>query len=170
MEKALRLTSEDRKATYDLGVAFGRSATGRGTIALIGPLGAGKTCLVQGLAEGLGIDPSSVCSPTYLLVHLHEGRLPLAHVDLYRLNGPAEVAGLGLEETFDAEGICAVEWADKAIAFLPSKRLCIRFDTLEDDRREILITTADSLHRAWIDRVLQSYPALKTKETSGIEE
>ena len=72
---------------------------------LSGPLGAGKTCFTRGLGVGLGLDPEAVLSPTYQLVReVRGGRLPLFHVDLYRLCGPDEVGRLGLEEYFDGEG------------------------------------------------------------------
>jgi len=99
---------------------------GAGTvIALHGDLGAGKTCFIQGLAAALGID-EPITSPTYTLIGEYEGRLPLHHIDLYRLSGPAEALGLGLEEYFDANGITAIEWAERAEGLLPPDLLHIR--------------------------------------------
>ena len=81
---------------------------------LSGPLGAGKTCFTRGLGAGLGLEPGQVLSPTFQLVReLRGGRLPLFHVDLYRLAGPAEVERLGLEEYFDGDGVTVVEWPDR---------------------------------------------------------
>jgi tRNA threonylcarbamoyladenosine biosynthesis protein TsaE len=92
---------------------------GPGTVmALHGDLGAGKTCFVQGLAAALGID-EPITSPTYTLIGEYEGRLPLHHIDLYRLSGPEEALGLGIEEYFDANGITAIEWAERAEGLLP---------------------------------------------------
>lgn len=102
-----------------------------GTVmALHGDLGAGKTCFVQGLAVALGID-EPITSPTYTLIGEYEGRLPLHHIDLYRLSGPTEVLGLGLEEYFDAQGITAIEWAERADGLLPPDLLHIRIDADE---------------------------------------
>jgi tRNA threonylcarbamoyladenosine biosynthesis protein TsaE len=104
---------------------------GAGTVmALHGDLGAGKTCFVQGLAVALGID-EPITSPTYTLIGEYEGRLPLHHIDLYRLSGPTEVLGLGLEEYFDAQGITAIEWAERADGLLPPDLLHIRIDADE---------------------------------------
>ncbi|MBN2703710.1 MAG: tRNA (adenosine(37)-N6)-threonylcarbamoyltransferase complex ATPase subunit type 1 TsaE [Pontiellaceae bacterium] len=103
---------------------------GAGTVmALHGDLGAGKTCFVQGLAVALGID-EPITSPTYTLIGEYEGRLPLHHIDLYRLSGPTEALGLGLEEYFDAQGITAIEWAERAEGLLPPDLLhvCIEAD------------------------------------------
>jgi len=94
-------------------------------VALHGDLGAGKTCFVQGLAAALGID-EPITSPTYTLIGEYEGRLPLHHIDLYRLSGPEEALGLGLEEYFDVNGITAIEWAERAEGLLPPDLLHIR--------------------------------------------
>ena len=104
---------------------------GPGTVmALHGDLGAGKTCFVQGLAAALGID-EPITSPTYTLIGEYEGRLPLHHIDLYRLSGPEEALGLGLEEYFDANGITAIEWAERAEGLLPPGLLHIQI-TVDD--------------------------------------
>lgn len=96
---------------------------GAGTVmALHGDLGAGKTCFIQGFAVALGID-EPVTSPTYTLIGEYEGRLPLHHIDLYRLSGPEEALGLGLEEYFDVNGITAIEWAERAGDLLPDNML-----------------------------------------------
>ena len=97
-----------------------------GTVmALHGDLGAGKTCFVQGLAAALEID-EPITSPTYTLIGEYEGRLPLHHIDLYRLSGPEEALGLGIEEYFDLGGITAIEWAERAEGILPPDLLHIR--------------------------------------------
>lgn len=94
-------------------------------IALHGDLGAGKTCFIQGFAAALGID-EPITSPTYTLIGEYEGRLPLHHIDLYRLTGPDEALGLGLEEYFDVNGITAIEWAERAEGLLPDDVLHIQ--------------------------------------------
>ncbi len=99
-------------------------------IALHGDLGAGKTCFIQGFAAALGID-EPITSPTYTLIGEYEGRLPLHHIDLYRLSGPTEALGLGLEEYFDANGITAIEWAERAEGLLPPDLLHIRIEADE---------------------------------------
>jgi tRNA threonylcarbamoyladenosine biosynthesis protein TsaE len=98
---------------------------GPGTVmALHGDLGAGKTCFIQGFAAALGID-EPITSPTYNLIGEYEGRLPFHHLDLYRLSGPEEALGLGLEEYFDVNGITAIEWAERADGLLPPDLLHI---------------------------------------------
>jgi tRNA threonylcarbamoyladenosine biosynthesis protein TsaE len=97
--------------------------TGGETLALFGELGAGKTALVRGIATGLGLPPNQVTSPTFVLIHEYRGRLPLIHMDLYRLQSATEAEGIGLQEYFSGETVTAIEWADKFPELLPSDRL-----------------------------------------------
>jgi tRNA threonylcarbamoyladenosine biosynthesis protein TsaE len=92
-------------------------------LALSGALGAGKTALVRGIASGLGASPHAVSSPTFVLLHEYHGRLPLAHIDLYRLSSPKEAETIGLEDYLSGPTVVAVEWADKAPGILPDDRL-----------------------------------------------
>jgi tRNA threonylcarbamoyladenosine biosynthesis protein TsaE len=106
---------EGPQATEALGYELGRRLRGGDVVALCGPLGAGKTQLVKGLARGLGVPPEEVViSPTFVLVREYRGRLLLRHVDAYRLSGAAELAALGWDE-FRAEpdSLIALEWADR---------------------------------------------------------
>jgi len=93
-------------------------------LALEGPLGAGKTCFVQGLGEALGVR-EPVHSPTFTLINEYRGRCPLYHVDLYRVRDTAEILDLGLAEYLDADGVTVVEWAERAAGLLPARTLRI---------------------------------------------
>jgi tRNA threonylcarbamoyladenosine biosynthesis protein TsaE len=107
-------------------------------VRLYGDLGAGKTAFVKGLAEGLGVAADEVSSPTFTLVQEYRGgRLPLFHVDLYRLDDPREIVDLGLDE-IALDGILAVEWAEKLDARLtPSRDVEVRIAHGEGDARTI---------------------------------
>lgn len=160
------LRSEGPNDTFKLGKVFGLKAISGGVIALIGPLGAGKTRFVQGLASGLGIPSSNVNSPTYSLVHLHnDGRLPLCHVDLYRLSHSDEIESLGIEDDLESDGVAAIEWADKGLAILPPGRIILEINDEDGDQREIVLQGSDTKHRDWIEAVLTSSPLLQLKET-----
>lgn len=122
--------------TRRLGAGLAEGVGGDATLSLEGPLGAGKTCLVQGLAAGLGLDPSAVSSPTFTLVHEYPGgRLPLVHFDLYRLDSEDELAGLGFDEYFDRPAIRAIEWGDKFPGVLPGGAWRIRISIEPGGRR-----------------------------------
>ena len=116
--------------TWELAAGLAAELGAGTVIALHGDLGAGKTCFIQGLAAALGID-EPITSPTYTLIGEYEGRLPLHHIDLYRLSGPVEALGLGLEEYFDVNGITAIEWAERAEGLLPPDLLHVRIEADE---------------------------------------
>ena len=125
-------------------MAFGRrlgELLGPGdVVALSGPLGSGKTVLTKGLAEGLGVDePRWVTSPTFVLVHEYEGRVPVYHVDAYRLRGPADAAALGTDEIFFGEGVAIIEWADRILAALPDERLDIAMAITGEEERQLTL-------------------------------
>ena len=107
-------------------------------LALIGPLGAGKTEMAKGVAEGLGVT-SVVNSPTFVLMNEHEGRLRLFHIDAYRLADPSDAVAAGLLEERQSEGVTVAEWADRLDAWLPGDRLELRIEPDGElaDRRTI---------------------------------
>jgi len=116
--------------------------TGGEVVLLSGELGTGKTAFVRGLAQGLGVDPEEVASPTFVLLTRYEGRLRLHHADLYRLRGDGDERELGLEELPGAAGVLAVEWAER-LRDLPWRRyLRVRLEHAGDDRRRISIEDA----------------------------
>jgi tRNA threonylcarbamoyladenosine biosynthesis protein TsaE len=107
-------------------------------VLLFGDLGAGKTAFVRGLAEGLGVDPLEVSSPTFTLLQEYRGgRLPLFHADLYRLNDAREVEDLGLDE-LTADGVLAIEWAEK-LPRMPPGALRVRIEDAGDDARRVTL-------------------------------
>lgn len=106
-------------------------------LSLEGPLGAGKTCFVKGLAEGLGIDPAAVSSPTFTLIHEYEGgRLPLVHMDLYRIESESELEGLGLDDCLAGPGAATIEWGGKFSSALPPGTWRVGF-AIEGEARRI---------------------------------
>jgi tRNA threonylcarbamoyladenosine biosynthesis protein TsaE len=110
-------------ATRALAREIGRRLTGGECLAVRGPLGAGKTTFAKGVAEGLGIDPRDVTSPTFLLVHELVGRLRLVHVDAYRVRSADELRELGVEELREEGSVLLVEWPERVPGLLPEDRL-----------------------------------------------
>lgn len=126
--------------TRHIGCTLGKALKGGEVLAITGDLGSGKTQLVKGIAEGLGIAPSEITSPTFTLIHEHEGDIPLFHIDLYRLENPGETEAIGLEEYFSRDGVIAIEWAERATTLLPTNRLDITLLHQGGDNRQITIT------------------------------
>jgi tRNA threonylcarbamoyladenosine biosynthesis protein TsaE len=117
-------------------------------VALIGPLGAGKTRLVRAVAEGLGADGRSIASPTFTLIHEYGGRLPVYHFDAYRLAGAAEFAKLGADECLEGDGVCLVEWADRVSAALPVERLTATMAVTGETSRRVLLEAVGAKYEA----------------------
>ncbi|MBQ28135.1 MAG: tRNA (adenosine(37)-N6)-threonylcarbamoyltransferase complex ATPase subunit type 1 TsaE [Nitrospiraceae bacterium] len=131
--------------TRHIGNTLGKTLSGGEVLAITGDLGAGKTCLIQGIAQGLGIASSDITSPTFTLIHEHEGRIPLFHIDLYRLEKPTEVEAIGLEEYFSRDGVTAIEWAERATPLLPQNRVDITLSHEGGNNRRITITKKGEL-------------------------
>ena len=111
----------------------------RGDVVLLyGELGAGKTAFTRGLAEGLGVPGDEVSSPTFTLVQEYHGRVPLYHVDLYRLT-EREVDDLGLDELVLGDGVVVIEWAERWLG-RPDDVIEVRFEHLDEDRRRLILS------------------------------
>ena len=136
--KLITLLSLSEEETEAAGRELARTLESGSIVLLSGELGAGKTAFVRGIAEGLGIDPAEVTSPTFTLVQEYRGRLTLYHVDLYRLK-PAEVDDLGLDEMTLAGGVTAIEWSDRLPRAFEGA-IAVRLDLGDGSARTIAIT------------------------------
>jgi tRNA threonylcarbamoyladenosine biosynthesis protein TsaE len=117
-------------------------------VALEGELGAGKTCFVRGLAQGLGVDPSLISSPTFVLVHEHEGtRVPLTHIDAYRITSADDLETIGWSEMLASkDSVIAVEWPSRIATSLPARRIDVTIETVSEYERLIRITAPREMH------------------------
>jgi tRNA threonylcarbamoyladenosine biosynthesis protein TsaE len=122
--QSLTFNSHSPEQTQLLGSYLGKLAQKADVLLLTGELGAGKTCLVQGIARGLDVHEYAF-SPSFVILRQYHGRLPLYHIDLYRLDSLNAIAGLGLEDYFYGDGVCVIEWAEKGQQLLPSDSLLI---------------------------------------------
>jgi tRNA threonylcarbamoyladenosine biosynthesis protein TsaE len=109
------------------------------TVLLEGGLGAGKTVFARGVAQGLGVEPKEVRSPTFTLVNVYAGRLPVYHIDLYRIEKSEELAELGLEEFLGTDGVALVEWGEKLDRRTPKHAVSVRIEDEGGDRRKIVL-------------------------------
>jgi tRNA threonylcarbamoyladenosine biosynthesis protein TsaE len=130
----------DLAATQALGRRLGQLLFPGAVVALVGPLGAGKTHLARAVAEGLDTpDSRLVTSPTFVLIQEYPGRLPIYHFDAYRLAGPGPFADLGAEEYLEGGGVCLIEWADRVAPCLPEEHLSITLRITGETAREALV-------------------------------
>jgi len=134
--KRLEVVSNSAAQTRRLGSRLGELAAPGDIVLLVGKLGAGKTCFTQGMAKGLGIDEYTA-SPSFVLVREYQGRLPLYHIDLYRLDRLEEVVDLGLDDYLYGKGVSVVEWADRGLNALPEEHLLIKIEHLAATKRRL---------------------------------
>jgi tRNA threonylcarbamoyladenosine biosynthesis protein TsaE len=136
MTKISRSVAQTESVAADLA----KSLTGGECIALDGPLGAGKTQFVRGLAAALGADPRHVSSPTFVLLNIyHDGRLKIFHLDAYRLHGAHDLEAIGFPELLEQNGVVIVEWASNVAEILPQKRINVRIEVIGESQRRITI-------------------------------
>jgi tRNA threonylcarbamoyladenosine biosynthesis protein TsaE len=142
--------------TLAFGEALGRSLLGGLVLGLVGPLGAGKTQLVKGIALGNGLeDVRQVTSPTFTLVHEYPGRLALHHIDAYRLRGPQDLASLGFDELIQADAAVVVEWADRARALISPDALWITIAPTAEQQRSLAFEAGGTLAFECLNRLQQ---------------
>ena len=142
--------SRSEEETRELGRRLASVLRHGDVVLLVGELGTGKTCLAKGLARGLDVG-ENVQSPTFTLLREYRGRIPLFHLDAYRLEGPWDLFDLGIEEYLEGEGVLLVEWGDRARDFFPGDFLEIRLEfTDEEERRRITLLPRGE---GWVERI-----------------
>jgi len=142
----LEIISHSPEQTQKIGVRIGEIALPGDIFLLVGGLGAGKTCLTQGIAWGLGIKEYAA-SPSFVVIRELYGRLPLYHIDFYRLDHLEEIAQLGLGDYLYNNGVCVVEWAEKGLSLLPEEHLLIEIGYLSDTERSLKLKPSGKRYR-----------------------
>ena len=150
-EHTLEFVSRSARQTQRLGARLGALLHGKDIICLEGPLGAGKTCLAQGIGRGWGVSQPLV-SPTFVLIREYSrpyDTVRLHHVDLYRISGPGETLGLGVDDILgDTRAVCIIEWAERARSLIPTEHLWVRIEEVGETRRLIYFTAQGERHMA----------------------
>jgi tRNA threonylcarbamoyladenosine biosynthesis protein TsaE len=152
------LVSDSPERTHALGVALGRLLEPGHFVGLIGDLGAGKTQLTRGVAEGAGVPPGEVSSPTFAIVQPYRGRILLHHADLYRLSDEDELYATGYFDLLEAEGAMLVEWLDQIPAAAPAEHLILRLSYVDEHHRRIEASAAGPRHQALLSAWLGGLP------------
>jgi tRNA threonylcarbamoyladenosine biosynthesis protein TsaE len=146
------IISHRPEETQDFGARLGQLAQPGDVFLLVGELGAGKTCLTQGIARGLGIKECAA-SPSFVVVRELYGRLPLYHMDLYRLGNLEEIADLGLDDYFYGQGVSVVEWADKGLSLLPPEHLLVEMSYVSDTGRRLKLKARGKRYRQLVAKL-----------------
>ncbi len=144
------MTTRDAAETQALGARLAAVARPGDLLCLVGDLGAGKTQLAKGFAAGLGI-MDIVNSPTFVLMSEYRGRIPLFHVDLYRLADAADALAGGVLDERQREGVALVEWAERLGDVLPAGRLDVTIDGIGDEPRRIALRSADPAYARYLE-------------------
>lgn len=139
--------ARDEQATAALGAALESVLPDGATVALCGTLGAGKTRLIQAIAQAAGVSRRDVVSPTFVLAQEYHGRRTIYHVDAYRLRDENEFLDLGPEEFFESDGLTLIEWADRVERCLPAERVEIRIEVTGPQSRRFEIATQGHRYR-----------------------
>jgi len=153
----LEIISHSSDETQKIGVRIGGIAQPGDIFLLVGQLGAGKTCLTQGIAWGLGIKEYAA-SPSFVVIRELYGRLPLYHIDFYRLEHLEEIAELGLDDYLYGKGVSVVEWADKGLSLLPEEHLLIEISYLSDTERSLKLKPSGKRYRKIAAELKQPNP------------
>jgi tRNA threonylcarbamoyladenosine biosynthesis protein TsaE len=140
----LRHATDSEDETHAFGRRLAATVTVPGVILLRGSLGAGKTTLARGIAEGLGADPVEVHSPSFTLVNIYRGRCPIYHVDLYRVEGPGDLSSIGLDDFLGVEGVTIVEWSER-LAYPVDSAVTVEITDSGAERREFAVYSADRI-------------------------
>jgi tRNA threonylcarbamoyladenosine biosynthesis protein TsaE len=148
----LEVTSQSPEQTQAIGRILGEMARPGDVYLLVGDLGAGKTCLTQGILWGLGSDEYAR-SPTFVLVSQYQGRLTLYHMDMYRLDSFEDIVDLGLEEYLLDDGVSVVEWAEKAPGFFSEQHMRIRIEYIDENIRRLTLTATDQRYTEALEAV-----------------
>jgi tRNA threonylcarbamoyladenosine biosynthesis protein TsaE len=146
------VTTRNAAETRDLAARLATAARPADLVCLVGELGAGKTQFAKGFAAGLGVT-GTVSSPTFVLMAEYAGRLPLFHLDLYRLDDAEDALAGGLIDDRQVEGVAIVEWGERLGSALPRARLDVIFDGSGDDPRRIALRAVDPEYRRYLEAV-----------------
>ena len=140
----MKLESRSVEQTHQIGQALARQLQPNDVL-LLGDMGAGKSELTRGIARGLGVT-GYVTSPTFTILQVHEGRLPLYHFDWYRLNSVEELYELSMDEYLQNGGVAVVEWPSRAAEVIPETYLEVSLEPTGDDSRQITLTPVGGFH------------------------
>jgi len=151
--------------TWQIGQLIGKLLDAGDTVCLYGDLGAGKTNITYGIAQGLDVQEQYITSPTFTFVNEYQGRVPLYHIDLYRLKDPDELENIGFEEYIESDGVTVIEWAERAEDELPVESLNVYLTYVDEKSREIGFLAEGERYEKLVEELKQELD--RTKSLTG---
>lgn len=151
----MEIVSTAPEQSFSFGRQLGQLLQEGSVLCLIGDLGAGKTLLVQGIAQGLGLN-EEITSPTFTVMNVYEGTIPVYHFDLYRLESPEQLVDIGFDEYTNGGGIAIIEWPDKFPGFMPDSYLRIELIKTGDNDRLIKVSPQGAHHHLLYEELKQA--------------
>ncbi len=149
-DKKSAFRTHSPEETQEIGVQIGTQLRPGDVVALIGDLGAGKTCLTQGIAQGVGVYQDQIVnSPSYILINEYEGKIPIYHIDLYRLERLEDIVALGLEDYLEGDGICVIEWGDRMDELLPESHIQVTITAEDESTRAVEVLPISPTHKSF---------------------
>jgi tRNA threonylcarbamoyladenosine biosynthesis protein TsaE len=149
----MNLVSHSVNSTVKIGKVIAHYLNKGDILCLFGQLGSGKTVLTRGIGLGLGVEKNQVISPSFVLIRQYQGRIPVYHFDLYRLDEPGDILGLGYEEFFYDQGVCVIEWADRLKSLLPQECLKIELSVKGKTERGFEFTARGSRYKKLLEKI-----------------
>jgi tRNA threonylcarbamoyladenosine biosynthesis protein TsaE len=149
----MQIFTDPPRQTQVLGRLIARHAAAGDIVCLSGDLGSGKTVLTKGICAGLGVRAQTVTSPTFVLLNRYDGRIPVFHFDLYRINAPLDLAAIGYEEYLFDDGISVIEWADKLGCLLPREYLHVELRVQRENRRAITLRAKGNRYVRLLEKI-----------------
>lgn len=160
--------TSNKEQTWKIGELLGARLEAGDTVCLYGDLGAGKTSFTYGIALGLEVKSPYITSPTFTFVNEYEGRVPLYHIDLYRLKDPEELANIGFEEYIETDGVTVIEWAERAEDDLPEECLSVYLSYVNENSREIGFFAEGTRYERLLDELKKNMEIQAGEGTAGI--
>jgi len=151
--KTQKFISNSPEETVNFGESLAKSFKGGDIVCFFGDLGSGKTTLIKGIAKGLKIGHAKVNSPTFVLMNVYHGRLPLFHFDLYRLDNVEGISSIGYDEFLYDDGVSVIEWADRLGTLLPEEYLRVDLKHKKNDQRTIQLSAQGSRYQRLVAKI-----------------
>jgi len=149
----MKIITNSVDETLRLGVNLGKKLSRGDIVCFYGDLGSGKTTFIKGIAKELKVNPNHVNSPTFVLLNIYEGKMPIYHFDLYRIDDSSQMQSIGYDEFIDADGISLIEWSEKLEGYIPREYLKIQISHKGESKRMIQVDAVGKKYKKYLEHI-----------------